>query len=1238
MARRAPEPPSPPKRVTRARTRTVAEKEEANKETNNAMAASTSITTAPKRGRPRKNTAAVEVQSKPTTKPAATDTQRGAAKRRGPKAKHVQLPVDNDSSDDEVDVVTVRTAAKPLSTKTSTSSCTRTTRTRKETPRLPENSGHSEDDDDELAQPRQHKGKVVRSRKTATLASNKGGASSTESANQAIARRGRKAANAGGSSRMKQSVAAPARTVSTRSKPTTNAPKKKVAFLDMTEDFDKENQPLPPEMTEKQKGKAALGLKAKPVRRPVTPVSRDEEQASNVKAQVKKEPLSPKKPNQLARTSPSGSSDGAFSAASWTESAPFLKTPRKSPVKLPTLRPSLASPAKKIDFNASRRLTEPIPRGKNPAVDQEDTMACGRELMSLKDSIMISTPARRPPPSPYKDSIKESPRKAPIMLEPIDSTHHQMSAALKISPLKVSAIKPKGMPIPLQWSVAPSESPIKEKKSLFQSPAKRLISPSKRFPPMLDGEHSESSVNNIGQDSCSEFRALDTQFGQKRQAESGESNSPAREDMNDDVMVDENEPMFNDDDQLQVSDMAEVSRKLDVQLSAHMEDPFISLGDKSNISTPARGYEVTSGNSSISSIRHFSGVPPPAPSPPVFTSYSPRLDYRGDLPDEESDDESMITVTPSRSPARRQSIRLVNGADSSENIGFTPLANKLSQWKPDNQERKYPNRRGMFSIGDEEQLGAKSARHSLAMRHLISQGPRITSVVTQAEETLFEGETALHEPDTTIDGDMLNGDDGNFTILEDCDEDTLTAFPLEHKVDIVEDGSEDLRSCVDENMAPQEPTITINAAFFEETAQHEPQPHSPHRMLPMSVTPVRSGPRYTRTVHTVSKVPLKSEDGSLKVPRKRTRSFSSGANSSPPSTPIVTRSKTLPSPRKARSPLKPFIPVEDEPDTPPTLALPERPKCAPPSTASSPSKSPRKQPPGHDGVLQGAVVYTDVHTKEGADASGIFVELLTQMGARCVKSWNWNPRTSLSPVDGVEPKESKVGITHVVFKDGGVRTLEKVREANGVVKCVGVNWVLDCERSNKWLDEAEYAVDISMLPRGGQKRRKSMEPRALGNVNGTVVTLDCSSSSSGSGRSSVDPETMEEFMRLSPTPTPRSSRDSSVDSDYNDSEDVLATPKPKRRPRSSMAPPETPGYSYDYDPATSMSPTTPYYLSQGAKLMQQTCPPKQLRQGLFPVDGNNEEQTESLRIRLDAARRKSLIWKPKIGSPLGRQL
>lgn len=117
------------------------------------------------------------------------------------------------------------------------------------------------------------------------------------------------------------------------------------------------------------------------------------------------------------------------------------------------------------------------------------------------------------------------------------------------------------------------------------------------------------------------------------------------------------------------------------------------------------------------------------------------------------------------------------------------------------------------------------------------------------------------------------------------------------------------------------------------------------------------------------------------------------------------------------------------------------------SVAGTPARTPR--PDLDTKLLQGAVVYVDVHTNEGADASGIFVELLTQMGARCVKQWNWNPNAGAATGENEEsdplPSSSndKIGITHVVFKDGGKRTMEKIREAKGLVHCLGVGWVLE---------------------------------------------------------------------------------------------------------------------------------------------------------------------------------------------------
>ena len=82
------------------------------------------------------------------------------------------------------------------------------------------------------------------------------------------------------------------------------------------------------------------------------------------------------------------------------------------------------------------------------------------------------------------------------------------------------------------------------------------------------------------------------------------------------------------------------------------------------------------------------------------------------------------------------------------------------------------------------------------------------------------------------------------------------------------------------------------------------------------------------------------------------------------------------------------------------------------------------------GPLHGVVAFIDVKTADGDDASAPFAESLRKLGARVVKQWVWN---------GEDPE--KAGVTHVVFKQGGPRTLDKVKCAKGGVKCVGLGWI-----------------------------------------------------------------------------------------------------------------------------------------------------------------------------------------------------
>ena len=232
-------------------------------------------------------------------------------------------------------------------------------------------------------------------------------------------------------------------------------------------------------------------------------------------------------------------------------------------------------------------------------------------------------------------------------------------------------------------------------------------------------------------------------------------------------------------------------------------------------------------------------------------------------------------------------------------------------------------------------------------------------------------------------------------------------------------------------------------------------------------------PRFVNTI--VSKVPLRPEGytSPAKISKKRSRSLSAGPSSTKKaiiSTPThIPRSQTVialspqcgPQPPsvelEAETPGQTSFAIDDFGDStldgididddnenqppPPDLTTTIR------STNATPGErvplQPMKGAAASGVLLQGAIVFVDVHTTEGADASGIFIELLTQMGAKCVRQWSWNPRAGLAADAEAEMINGRVGITHVVYKDGGKRSLEKVRDAAGVVKCVGVGWVLE---------------------------------------------------------------------------------------------------------------------------------------------------------------------------------------------------
>lgn len=620
---------------------------------------------------------------------------------------------------------------------------------------------------------------------------------------------------------------------------------------------------------------------------------------------------------------------------------------------------------------------------------------------------------------------------------------------------------------------------------------------------------------------------------------------------------------------------------------------------------------------------------------------------------------------------------------------FTPLAHKFSQWQagtPEEQEGSGSSRprRGIFSIGGVPRRPS-SGRISVGSdisypdlgQSLGSRKSSLANVTSQEDvedeediepveqeqvsepEPVQEPEQVIEAEPETIENDVAKADEPQQPVPE-----IYTDPEPEVEAEIDERG--DLPS---QHASPPPAPVPVHDQWDDDKENEIGNLPASGPVTPMKNRETKLSPLHT--VHTVSKVPLKPEgqDSPLKMPlslkRRRSSSNASPTRASPRlrksalfAPALAAREETASefSPRKAprlmendspsrrvseyraksverkqsrasigsKAPSQSSSPVKsrrtselrahsaDRRQSKPSIKLPSR--------SPSPVKSPRKSIGGNNGALTGAVVYVDVHTTEGEDASGIFIELLQQMGARCVKNWAWNPRASLLPESTAEQhKDGRVGITHVIYKDGGVRTLEKVRHAAGLVKCVGVGWVLDCERENKWLDETDYAVDSTIIPRGGAKRRKSMEPRALSNVNGTLVSS--STAAATMRKSGVTPSSSEEPR------TPTTTRTRKYDT-------------PSARDRICQTP-KTPGTGYGFrfnmDDYVGMSPATPFYLSR-AKLVQQTCPPKQTRQGIFggeagdldmegDVGGGDSESSRRLKIRLEAARRKSLAAK-----------
>lgn len=186
------------------------------------------------------------------------------------------------------------------------------------------------------------------------------------------------------------------------------------------------------------------------------------------------------------------------------------------------------------------------------------------------------------------------------------------------------------------------------------------------------------------------------------------------------------------------------------------------------------------------------------------------------------------------------------------------------------------------------------------------------------------------------------------------------------------------------------------------------------------------------------------------------------------------------------------------------------------------------------------------------------------------------------------------------------------------------------------------------MPRGGARRRKSMEPKALANLNGMLVSTPARSVSNpiGARECHTAPSTPKNrrdsglWMRTPEDDGKDASHSDvdadgeSIDPDASEWDSAFLTPVPKTPAPEAIAryaanvAPETPsgGSEYSEDPLTEAR----------AELMTRTCPPKAplyYDMGAGILDAQKDEQ---VLMRLMAARRKSLQFAPKVGSPLAR--
>ena len=791
--------------------------------------------------------------------------------------------------------------------------------------------------------------------------------------------------------------------------------RKRVKFQDESEK-EKENIPQPNTLKEPAPGKT--GLKAKPVRKPAasrtttrSKKAQDEKKPSDLVVELEQvRPLSPKKVKQIAKSCSIGSEDELC-----RERTP-VKAMSKSPMKPPV------SAFRDMDKSATKLHLNDAETPSSPTKNSAFTI--------------LTSPPRRPPPSPFKDSLKASPKRVNLgdFMAPVSKNVHspikaasflQSPAKRPVSPHKLQITSSSQVPnteVLRNHSVVPSMESTQLKPPIF-SPSKAISSPLRavRSPEnpfrVLPLKPMEQEAEPEAQVPAS-LKAID----------------PTGPDMSTGLSLE----VISPEDSTSTSEITQTLR-------SSPQPPKTDGVDSadSRTTTPEIEYkEPVIANTDV-----LSTTPPEPVAPFIPPAFSFGTTPRFSAEESDSEDELVssrgLSPTPDTMPrtlsATLQSKITQGGFEwspipngTAQLFSMTPLAMQLGDWVASSPEKSVSTaplepKRGIFSPFGPTFCG----------RAVQEPGKDISECSANAElgspfKPSFFEDCFFSE---------INPDQATSSVAQ-----SPACETMDEKHDINENSlSQSFEEYGDENVLPVD----------LEGAERGPEGDNPG----LTCTPANIFAPYPREIHTVSKVPLRpaGDDSPIKMPKKRSRSLA--VSTQPVNGAGIAKNHelgySLPEPQASSLPDVPestgSLEEENTTRAKSVIDLPRTPGSVAFSSFSTPGRTVRKGL--SPDVLKGAVVYVDVHTSEGADASGIFLDLLAQMGARCVKQWHWNPRAGsasrindegASASDSDSPGNSnKIGITHVVYKDGGKRTLEKVREAKGVVLCVGVGWVLE---------------------------------------------------------------------------------------------------------------------------------------------------------------------------------------------------